>query len=113
MPRLKTTLKFSTEEAPAVLRMADAVQLDVDTFCKRAVLYAINDSHRRAAEFAAQQKQQKETTDVTTGNNTQSPDIGGDPVGQVLGEDASSDTLPDTDSIRDTSSDRSDTVEHD
>jgi hypothetical protein len=47
---MKVRMKFNDEERVKVQQFATAVGLDVDTFCKQAVFYTINDAYRRAQE---------------------------------------------------------------
>lgn len=51
--RLKVKITFNDEERQAVLEFARTTQLSVGEFCRKAVVYAMNDSYRRAAAAEA------------------------------------------------------------
>lgn len=91
--RTKITFKLSEEESAEVSRMAKIVGVDMHTFSKKAVFYAINDSYRRAHELQEQQRSfSTEHTGESDGQSTptvtesDSPDeLGGQvPTGDAL-----------------------------
>lgn len=60
--QLKVRLKFNEEERLAVYAFVNALNaqvtdpsqiIDVDSFCKKAVFYAINDAYKRAERMEA------------------------------------------------------------
>lgn len=66
--RMKVTLKFSDEERKAITEFASLVKLDVDTFCRQAVFFSINEGYRRANELQSRDNTAPRNTE---GNSTE------------------------------------------
>lgn len=89
--KLKVRVEFPSEQADTVRHFCKEVGMTAEEFCRRAVLYAMNDSYRRA-----QEEQEK----LNALHNAESGVPQSDPAaGLQPSEHAGSDPLPDKEVI--------------
>lgn len=107
--KMKVKLEFSSVEADAVREFCRSLSMKADEFCKRAVIYAMNDSHKKArklqeAEEARQQLNSLKEAQVNGAHDTASRiDSADNAEGLQSGGDVDPDTLANTEAAQDSS----------
>lgn len=78
--QLKVRLKFNETQRVAILDFCEQLDMQVEEFCKRAVIYAMNDSYNRARKM---QEEQNNGNDALRGESERDNEAGLQPQSDV------------------------------